>query len=193
MVASFDSSRAVRFDLHEGKIALADRAPQVLLPVEELLALAAGERTLRSLARAVGLAAAARAATRLAQPDAPPSSPKDLLRAASLSDVVAELGAELALLGFGNLRAETWGSALLVVLDPCSLDARGNELVEGVIEGALGLATDRELGALVAERRAGVVRLIVGEVDAIARVRPLTAAGGLFTEVIRALHGERTT
>jgi hypothetical protein len=200
MVASFDSSRAVRFDLREGTISLADQEPQVLLPVEEVLALAAGGRTLRSLARGVGRRAMLRTAGRLADLDETARAtrteaplPADLLRAASLPNVVEQLGGELALLGLGNLHAETWGSALVIVLDPCSLDARGDELVEGIVEGALGLATERDVSALVVDRRSGIVRVVVGHGDALARVRPLVAAGEPFTEIIRALHGERPT
>jgi hypothetical protein len=202
MVASFDSSRAVRFDLREGTIFLADHEPQLLLPLEEVLALAAGARSLRALARGVGRRAMLRTAARLAGLDAtargggaetaqPP--PMDLLRSASLPDVVEQLGGELALLGLGNLRAETWGAALIIVLDPCSLDGRGDELVEGIVEGALGVATDQELSALVVDRQAGVVRVVVGQGGTIAQVRPLVASGAVFTDVVRALHGEPAT
>jgi hypothetical protein len=196
MVASFDSSRAVRFDLREGKVALADREPQVLLPLEELLAFAAGERTIRTLARGLGRGAMLRAAARLADPEVPPSSsegPSETLRAASLPTVVEQLGGEVALLGLGSLRAETWGEALVIVLDPCSLDARGDELVEGMIEGALALATAQEVHALVVDRRPGAVRVVVAHGEAIGRLRPLVLAGEPFAEVLRALHGERPT
>lgn len=201
MVASFDSSRAVRFDLREGTISLADRELQLLLPLEDVLALAAGARSLHALARGVGRRAMLRTAARLADLD--PTSlggrgetaqpPRDLLRSASLPDVVEQLGGELALLGLGNLRAETWGSALVMVLDPCSLDGRGDELVEGIVEGALGVATEQEVSALVLDRQAGVVRIVVGHGGTIAHLRPLVALGASFTDVIRALHGEPTT
>lgn len=200
MVASFDSSRAVRFDLREGTIFLADQEPQLLLPLEEVLALAAGARSLRALARGVGRRAMLRTAARLADLDATARGgaetaqpPMDLLRSASLPDVVEQLGGELALLGLGSLRAETWGAALIIVLDPCSLDGRGDELVEGIVEGALGVATDQEVSALVVDRQAGVVRVVVGHGGTIAQVRPLVASGAVFTDVIRALHGEPAT
>jgi hypothetical protein len=144
---------------------------------------------LRTAARLADLDATARAGggAETAQP------PMDLLRSASLPDVVEQLGGELALLGLGNLRAEIWGAALVIVLDPCSLDGRGDELVEGVVEGALGVATDREVSALVVERQAGVVRVVVGHGGTIAQVRPLVASGAVFTDVVRALHGEPAT
>ncbi len=131
-----------------------------------------------------------RAAHRLT-PSGGSRSARDIVRASDLTSLVDQLGGELAVLGLGNLRAECWGDVLLFVFDPCSLPQRGDELLVGVVEGAMSLATDERLKALVVDRSAELARIAVGNFSAISAVESLAKSGELFTEVVRALHGER--
>lgn len=190
MTASSESfSRAVRFDLDEGRIEIGDRRPHVLVPIEALASLASGAVDMRGFGHGLGAAAAVRAASRLDPSRSMP--PRDALRAADPQQVLDRLGGELALFGFGNLRTERWGSALLFVFDPCLFDERGDELLLGLVEGAISMATEAPVHALVVDRSPEVARILVGNEHAIEKVRPLAESGEIFTEVIRALHGER--
>ncbi len=190
MTASSESfSRAVRFDLDEGRIEVGDSRPHVLVPVEALASLASGAVDIRGFAHGLGAAAAVRAASKLDPSRSKP--PRDALRAADPQSLIDKLGGEFALFGFGNLRTERWGSALLFVFDRCLFDERGDELLLGLIEGAVSMATERPVGALIVDRSPEVARILVGNEHAIATVRPLAESGEIFTEVIRALHGER--
>jgi hypothetical protein len=190
MAAPFDSSRAVRFDLRQGTIEFSDRRPHLLVPADDLVALATGGLSARALGQRLGASAMTRAAHRL-NPSAGGRSARDIVRASELSSLVDQLGGELALLGLGNLRAECWGDVLLFVFDPCSLPQRGDELLVGAVEGAMSLATDERLKALVVDRSAELARIAVGSFAAISAVETLAKSGELFTEVVRALHGER--
>lgn len=182
-------SRAVRFDLDAGRIEVGDRRPHVLLPVEDLAGLASGALAPRSFAHALGAAAALRVAGRLDPTRT--RTPREALRAADPQALVDRLGGEFALLGFGNLRTERWGNALLFVFDPCTFDERGDELLLGLVEGAVSMATDETVRALVVDRAPDVARIVVGNEDAIEEVRALASSGEIFTEVVRVLHGER--
>ena len=190
MTASSESySRAVRFDLDQGRIDVGDRRPHVLVPIEALASLASGAVDIRAFAHGLGAAAAVRAAGKLDPSHG--KSPREALRAADPQALVDRLGGEFALFGFGNLRTERWGQALLFVFDPCLFDERGDELLLGLIEGAVSMATDAQVQALVVDRSPEVARILVGNQHAIETVRPLAESGEIFTEVIRALHGER--
>ncbi len=181
--------RAVRFDLDVGRIEVGDKRPHVLVPVEALASLVSGAVEIRAFAHGLGAAAAVRAAGKLDPSRSMP--PREALRAADPQLLVDRLGGEFALFGFGNLRTERWGQALLFVFDPCIFDERGDELLLGLIEGAVSMATDAPVQALIVDRSPDVARILVGNEHAIEAVRPLAESGEIFTEVIRALHGER--
>ena len=112
------------------------------------------------------------------------------MRGVPLETVVDVLGGELALLGLGSLRVERWGRALLFVLDPCAIDARGNALLAGIFEGALAGLADREVAAVVVDRAGGNARILVGSVAAMARAEALVRRGSFFTEIVTALHDD---
>lgn len=194
MAHPFDPSRAVAFDLGVGRIGMSDGDPYVMVPASALAALAAGQTDARGLGRAMGVKAAGRVAKRLARPAGqsgtmPPSAPVgEALRQAPVETLVEMLGGEIALLGLGNLRAERWGKALLFVLDPCGVDARADDLVLGLIEGALSTASERELGAAVVDRSGRSARILVGNPRAIAFALERSHQGVFFTDILRSLH-----
>ncbi len=195
MAPNFDPSRGVAFDLGNGRIELSDGDPYVMVPASALAALAAGQTDARGLGRAMGVKVAGRVAKRLAVPigrsgTMPPSASQGAaIRQASIETLVEMLGGELALLGLGSLRIERWGKAMLFVLDPCGVDARADEMVLGVIEGALSVATHQEVGATVVDRSGRTTRVLVGNPRAIAFAAERVKEGVFFTDIVRALHG----
>lgn len=191
MGAPFDPARAVTFDLGRGHVELSDGEPQVLVPVAALAAVLAGEATARTLGQAIGVGAIGRVASRLA--GSGPRRARDSVREASLESVVELLGGELALVGLGNLRVERWGSALLFVLDPHTLDGNlsspgSDELMCGVFEGALASVTEKDVHAIVVDREGSQLRVLCGNERAIRRARELVLEGAFFTEIISMLH-----
>lgn len=194
MAHPFDPSRAVAFDLGAGRIGMSDGDPYVMVPAAALAALAAGQTDARGLGRAMGIKAAGRVAKRLAKPSGqsgtmPPTAPVgEALRQTSLETLVEMLGGEVALLGLGNLRVERWGKALVFVLDPCGVDARADDLVLGLIEGALSTASERELGAAIVDRSGRSARILVGNPRAIAFALERSQQGVFFTDILRSLH-----
>lgn len=138
----------------------------------------------REIGRSSGEAIAERARNRARTTD-------ETLRGVDLGKVVDLVGGELALLGIGNLRIERWGKALLFVLDPCPLDARADQFLAGLIEGAVYVAGGREVGAAVIDRGEELVRLLVGTKSTVALAETMRNDGMLFTEVVSRLQGER--
>ncbi|MBL8743829.1 MAG: hypothetical protein JNK04_22125 [Myxococcales bacterium] len=115
---------------------------------------------------------------------------RELMRSASLETVVELLGGELATMGLGSLRVERWGQALLFVLDPCTLDERADEMLCGIVEGALESVAARPASAIVIDRAEGSARILVASAGAVERAKEILAKGSSFVEVITALHGE---
>ena len=190
----FDPAKSVSFDLARGQVELRDGDPQVLVPAAALSALFSGEEGPRGFGRAVGVGAVGRVAARFAANARPGggrgANVRELMRAASLETIVELLGGELATMGLGSLRVERWGQALLFVLDPCTLDERADEMLCGLVEGALESVAARPASAIVIDRADGSARVLVASADAVARAKVILARGSSFVEVITALHGE---
>ncbi len=186
---TFDPAGAISFDLERGRVELRDGEAQLLLPAAAIAGLLSGEGGARALGAAIGVSAIGRAAARISARGASRTlNARDLLRAAPLEKVVELLGGELSLLGFGSLRVERWGEALLFVIDPCTLDQRADELISGIVEGALESVAERPVTALVVDRSAESVRVLVGNAEAIAKASELCEQRAFFTEIISMLH-----
>ena len=175
--STFDPARSVTFDLATGSVHLAAGEPQVLVSASVVSALAGSTAHARRLGRIIGSEIAGRAGLRQAASVAS-------LRALSLGEAVDLIGGEFALLGLGNLRAERWGDALLFAIDPCALDERGDELVAGIVEGAVSIAAGRELAAAVIEREERTIRVLVCNESAKEKAEDLRVEGLPFTEIV---------
>lgn len=192
----FDPARSVSFDLARGQVELRDGDPQLLVPAAALSALFGGEGDPRGFGRAVGVGAVGRVAARFAASARPGlgvgrgPNVRELMRAASLETIVELLGGELATMGLGSLRVERWGQALLFVLDPCTLDERADEMLCGLVEGALESVAARPASAIVIDRADSSARILVASADAVSRAKLILARGSSFVEVITALHGD---
>ena len=126
---SFDSARAVRFDLPRGAVqAGSDDERVILIPSSALddLALSVPPEAVDALGRSLGTSIGKRAVARV--PDA---------RSASVEEFVTQLAGEAAVAGIGVLTVERWGRALVVVIEASPL---ASAWLAPVIASALSVA-----------------------------------------------------
>lgn len=159
-MSNFDPTEAVTFDLPFGHVHLDGAAHRVLVPADGLLALcrAAGDEAAGRFAAAMGEAMGRRVSVRIG------SGPDDrhaAVRRSSLEEVVGQLAAELALVGLGALSHETWGHAMVPVVDQSPLGAEGDAFLARVIEAALRALTGQEAGVVPIHRDGVRARFVV--------------------------------
>jgi hypothetical protein len=107
---------------------------------------------------------------------------------ASLEAVVEHLGGEIALMGLGSLAFERWGAALVATVQASPLRAEGDELLAGVVAGALQRAFGRSPGVVVLQRDDSLVRLLIVSPPTAERVRGWLGSGVVWTDVIARLN-----
>lgn len=176
----FDPTHSLEFNLDRGSVKLSGSFERVLLPADALAALmrAADAESRKDFARRLGTEAGRRVAERLDG-------------SASIEAVVEHLGGEIALMGLGSLAFERWGLALVATLHGSPWRAEGDEILAGILEGALQRAFGRAAGVVPIQREDSVVRLlIVGHASA-ERVRGWLASGVSWSEVLARLNGAR--
>jgi hypothetical protein len=189
--SSFDPKKAVTFDLSAGQVRLAagtdtDTHRAVIVPAAALSAVAnaAGETATRELGRTIGRALGARVADRLENPAA--------VREAALDRIVAELAAELAIVGLGTMALERWGRALIVTVTDAPVEGMaGDVLLAAVIEGMLCAASGRNVRTLPVYRSGNLVRVLVANVASIERVVAWMGEGISWGDAITRLHAPR--
>lgn len=150
----------------------------MLLPADALAALVRGAdvETRRDFARRLGTEAGRRVAERL---DA----------SASPESVVEHLGGEVALMGLGSLGFERWGRLLVVTVQGSPLRGEGDEILAGVVEGALQRAFGRTANVVPLQRDDALVRLLVVSSGAADRVRGWLGDGVSWGDVLSRLNG----
>lgn len=181
--SSFDPTRAVVFDLNRGQVTLNGGAAVLVIPAEVLAQLCAGldVATVRQFGSMLGRHAGARVRARLSAALSP-----------TLEVMVDHLGGELSLAGLGSLVMERWGQALVVRIESCPL-AQGQELMSAYIEAALQAAVGREVVALVLERGASSIRLLLCSKGASMKVKGWLAGGTSWGDALAALHQGATS
>jgi hypothetical protein len=174
----FDPSYSVEFDLGRGQIAVRGSSERVLIPADALAALCEGcdPEVRRDFARRVGTEAGRRAAERLG----------DAARA-EIETVVEQLGGELALMGLGSLGLERWGRALVLSVSGAPFGATGDELLAGVLEGALQRAFGRDVGAVRLVREDARARFLITSRAGSDRVRDWLNSGTPWSEALTRL------
>jgi hypothetical protein len=183
---SFDSTHAIRFDLASGAVRAANHDERLLLvPSSALddLILSASAETVDAFGRSLGSVIGRRAAARLG------SGGADVVRAASVESVVAQLAGEAAVAGVGVLALERWGRAMVVLVEDSPLPA---PLLAPVVASALEAAAGRPVSCTLLARDGRSARVLVGSEGAVARVREAIAAGKSWGEAIVMLHGGRS-
>lgn len=178
----FDPTHSLEFNLDRGSVKLSGSLERVLLPADALAALLRGAdaETRRDFARRLGTEAGRRVAERL---DA----------GANSEAVVEHLGGEVALMGLGALGVERWGRALVVTVTGSPLRAEGDELLAGLVEGALQRAFGRHTAVVALGRDDTLVRLLVVSSNAAERVRAWLAEGTSFGDVLGRLNGSASS
>jgi hypothetical protein len=173
----FDPTHSLEFNLDRGSVKLSGSLERVLLPADALAALVRGAdgETRRDFARRLGTEAGRRVAERLdgsATPEA----------------VAEHLGGELALMGFGSLGLERWGRVLVITVNGSPLRGEGDEILAGIVEGALQRAFGRSSGVVPIQRDDQLVRLLVVSAGAAERVRGWLGSGLSWSEALGRLN-----
>lgn len=174
----FDPTHSLEFNLDRGSVKLSGSRERVLLPADALAALVKGAdvETRRDFARRLGTEAGRRVAERL---DA----------SASPEAVVEHLGGEVALMGLGALGFERWGRLLVVTVQGSPLRGEGDEILAGVVEGALQRAFGRTASVVPLQRDDSLVRLLVVSSGSADRVRGWLDDGVSWGDVLSRLNG----
>ncbi len=182
MVARFNPSQIVQFDLNHGQVRLDGSPFRLLVPADAVLALCknAGNEALEAFGHQLGSEVGQRVQGRLGEEAS----------GASLEDVLEHLGGDLALMGLGSLGAERWGRALVLTVQGSPLGSDGDPLLAAVVEGALQEAFGRAGRVLVLGREEDSVRLLVTNADAAEKVNHWMRDGSSWSEAISRLHTE---
>jgi hypothetical protein len=173
----FDPTHSLEFNLDRGTVKLSGSLERIVLPADALAALVRGadQETRHDFALRLGTEAGRRMAERL---DA----------GATLEAVVEHLGGEIALMGLGSLAFERWGAALVATVQASPLRAEGDELLAGVLAGALQRAFGRSAGVVVLQRDDALARFLLVNRATADRVRGWLGSGASWTDVIARLN-----
>jgi hypothetical protein len=177
---SFDSTRAVRFDLAHGTVRAANHEERlVLVPSSALddLILSASPEAVDALARSIGAAIGRRALARIGSESAP-----------SVEAFVTQVAGEAAVAGVGALSVERWGRAMVVLLEHSPLPTA---LLSSAVAAALEAASGRRVFCATLMRDETVARVLVASESGTARVREWMASGLAWGEALAKLHGGR--
>ncbi len=183
----FDPKKAVTFDLPHGEVRTGDAASPsdtaraLIVPEGSLAALAsaAGETATQELGRSIGRTLGSRVASRM--------SGAESVRGAGLEEVTAELAAEVAVHGFGELSFERWGKALVAVVH--HPPPACGKMIAPLIEGLLSAATGRTLRTLTLTRETDPLRVLVARGESVDRVAGWLGEGVSWGDAITRLHG----
>jgi hypothetical protein len=173
----FDPTHSLEFNLDRGSVKLSGSLERVLLPADALASLLRGadNDTKRDFARRLGTEAGRRVAERLDG-------------SASAESVVEHLGGELALMGLGSMTFERWGRALVVAVQGSPLRGEGDEILAGVIEGALQRGFGRSAAVVPLVRDDSLVRLLIVSTAAGERVRGWLGSGVSWGDALARLN-----
>jgi hypothetical protein len=194
-MSSYDMSGTVRFDLNRGRVTLRDasgasdeRTCRALVPVDALAALLEQVTPdgVSDVGHRLGVELGRRVRERLASE----------LDRASTQTILDHLGGELALLGFGSLKLEVWGRALVFTLEGSALlevisgrtDDPASRLLSALLESALARGLEREAKVLPFARGTDSVRLLVCSASAQARVQGWLSSGCHYGEALARLN-----
>ena len=178
MSPRFDPSYALEFDLGRGQIRVANAGERVVVPSDALLALcqAAQEHAVIDFGRRLGTEAGRALLGRLGD-----------VGQASLETVVEHLGGELALMGFGSLGLERWGTALVLSFAHSPLGGAGYLLLGSVLEGAAQRTFGRDVVATKLVRDADLVRFLITGREGADRALGWLSSGIAWGEVLTRL------
>lgn len=175
----------VDFDLARGRVDTGGDHRVVLVPIAALgeLEKLAGLETTKKLARSMGVSFGRRVAAKLGSGDG--------VAKASLEAFVSALAAEVAVSGWGALRLERWGRALVLVVEHAPELPTG--ALAALLEGAVEAAAAREVHAVAlngeggSRAAGGVARVLLVGGKAADKARLWLAEGVSEADVLRRL------
>lgn len=188
-------SGIVRFDLDRGWVTLRDqsgagdeRSARALVPVDALAALLqqASSDGLQDAAYRIGTDLGRRVRDALGHQ----------LQNADTQTVLNCLGGELALLGFGSLKLELWGRAMVLAIDGCPLleviagdgEDAASRFLATLIEGAIARGLGRDAKLLALSRDPHGLRLLLCNAAAHDRVQSWLKDGCHYGEALARLN-----
>jgi hypothetical protein len=174
----FDPTHSLEFNFDRGTVKLGGESHRVLVPADVLASLfkVADADTRKDFAYRLGTEAGRRVRERLDG-------------GAAIAEMVEHLGGELALMGLGSPGLERWGRALVITVVGSPLRAEGDELLAGIVEGALERAFGRSSTVVPLQRDDALVRLLVVSKNTAERVRGWLGSGVSFGDVLTRLNG----
>jgi hypothetical protein len=107
------------------------------------------------------------------------------VRGAQLEVVVSHLAGELAVAGIGAVHVERWGRAMVCVVSNPSFAS--DAFLSGVLGGALGAASGRDVAAAPLGKDGNALRFFIGTKATAERVRGLVGQGKGFAEIVTTL------
>jgi hypothetical protein len=172
----------VDFDLARGRVDTGGDHRVVLVPVPVLSEMAklAGLESIKEIARSVGVSFGRRVAAKLGSGDGVTRS--------SLEGFVSSLASEIAVSGWGALRLERWGKALVLVVEHAPDLPTG--ALAALLEGAVEAAAAREVHAVALNgdggnaAAGGVARVLLVGAKAAERARLWLAEGATERDVL---------
>lgn len=171
------TERHVTFDLATGQVRAGEDERVVLVPPSALddLASSVSLQAASRFSRAIGVAIGKRIARKLGSSDG--------VLGASVEAFVSELALSVAVSGWGSLRIERWGRAMVVAVEHTPVE--DHRLIADLVAGALEAAAGRvvhgvSLGGTVA-------RVLVASEGAAARARGWIAEGASEQDVLSRL------
>jgi len=190
MAEALNISGALRFDLARGRIVANNSEARVVLPVDALLGLCAelNRDALENLGASIGIEVGRRAASRLGH---------NLDRVSS-EEVLEQMGAELALMGFGSLALEFWAAAMVLTVTESPLAVEGgtrtnpgDALLAAVLRGALQRMFSRDLVVLCLSRSGNTARFAVCAPAAAPKLEAWLDDGCHYAEALARLNETR--
>ncbi|MSP25311.1 MAG: hypothetical protein EXR75_09140 [Myxococcales bacterium] len=201
---SFEPSGAVTFDLKRGRVNQGARCETLLVPAAALreLCAAVDARTRVRFVDAIGGALGRRVRERLAAAVPADSEAQGTILDVPFELVVEHLAGELALIGWGVLKVERWGRALILVVKGSPLavkhaagDARSQAKNpgDGVMAALLGAALSEASGDAVAlvelpREAGGATNMLAVHADAAAGIRARLDAGEPWAAMLAKLN-----
>ncbi len=175
----FNPANSIEFDLTRGQIALRGAGERLLIPADAFAALWQGAEpeARKDFAQRLGTEIGRRVLERLGSP-----------AEASVESVVEHFGGELALMGFGSLGLERWGSALVLTVADSPLGAGGDDVLSSLLEGALQRGFARDVGVVRLTRDASRARFLATSREGASRAREWLGAGSGWADVLTRLN-----
>ena len=176
----FDPTSAVTFELESGRVFVKDETRHALVPLLELRRLcdSAGKVATQGFARMIGKAMAQRMLHSMSKDSAKPSD-------VSIEEFVSHVGGQFALVGFGTITVETWGSALMLIVQHNELSV---DFVAALLSASIEQLLNEPVECVAVQHQQQTSRLLVTSDASREQVATWYRQGIPWHEMIARLH-----